>query len=102
MIDHFRKSASLTAFAVGLSLAAGAAFASGSDGAGSAQTGDAAAYNIGKGVYATRLACADCPLAGKSLDESIARDLLAGKPEVTLSADESAALKVYLSRRFKR
>lgn len=89
------------AAAAALALAAGLALASGSDGGASAETGDAAAYNTGKSVYATKLACANCPLAGKSLDASLARELLADKRGAALSAEESAALDVYLKRRFK-
>jgi hypothetical protein len=75
--------------------------ASGSDGAGSAETGDAAAYNTGKGVFHSKLACSGCPMAGKSLDATTARELLSNKRGVSLSAEESAALDVYLKRRFK-
>ena len=96
--DFFRLG--LAAFAASMALAAGSALASGSEAAGSAETGDAAAYNTGKGVYATKLACAGCPMAGKSLDAAAARDLLANK-RVTLTAQESSALEVYLKRRFK-
>jgi hypothetical protein len=89
------------ALAATLALAAGMASASGSDGGGSAETGDAAAYNTGKSVFATKIACASCPMAGKSLDAASARALLANKGNATLSAQESAALDVYLKRRFK-
>ena len=81
--------------------AASLAQASGSDGGGAAETGDAAAYNTGKGIYAAKLACGACPMAGKSLDAGMARELLANKKGVTLSAEESRALEVYLKRRFK-
>ena len=81
-------------------LASSAAMASGSDGGSSAETGDTAAYNMGKSIYATKLACTGCPMAGKSLDAAMSKDLLAKAP-VTLSADESKALEVYLKRRFK-
>ena len=87
--------------AAALALAASLALASGSDGGASAETGDAAAYNTGKSVYATRLACSGCPLAGKSLDAATARELLGNKRGVALSRDEAAALDVYLKRRFK-
>ena len=90
-----------TAAAVSFALAAGLALASGSDGGGSAETGDAAAYNAGKGVYATKLACPGCPMAGKSLDTAMARDLLTTKRGAALTSEESAALEVYLKRRFK-
>ncbi len=89
------------AAAVSFALAAGLALASGSDGGGSAETGDAAAYNAGKGVYATKLACTGCPMAGKSLDAAMARDLLTTKRGAALTSEESAALEVYLKRRFK-
>lgn len=96
-----RKSFKRTASAALLALSTGLALASGSDGGGSAQTGDAASYNTGKGVYAAKLACSGCPMAGKSLDADAARALIANKGNVTLSAQESAALDVYLKRRFK-
>lgn len=87
--------------AAALTWAAGSSFASGSDAGGGAETGDAQAYNIGKGVYAQKLACKSCPLAGKSLDSAMARDLAAGKGTAGLNAEEQQALAVYLSRRFK-
>ncbi len=87
--------------AAALALASSLALASGSDGGASAETGDAAAYNTGKSVYATRLACSGCPLAGKHLDAAMARELLTNKHGVALSSDEAAALDVYLKRRFK-
>ena len=87
--------------ALTLVFAAGPSQASGSDGGGAAETGDAAAYNTGKGVYANKLACSACPLAGKSLNADIARGLLKNQPDAKLSANESAALAVYLKRRFK-
>ena len=77
------------------------AFASGSDAGGGAETGDAQSYNIGKGVYAQKLACKSCPLAGKSLDAAMARGLLSGTETYSLSADEQQALAVYLKLRFK-
>jgi hypothetical protein len=89
------------ALAACMALAAHVALASGSDGGGSAETGDAAAYNTGKSVFATKLACSGCPMAGKSLDAAAARELLANKGKVTLTPQESAALDVYLKRRFK-
>lgn len=85
----------------GLAMAASLALASGNDAGGSAETGDAAAYNAGKSVYANKLACSSCPLAGKSLDAALARELLANKKGATLSGEESNALDVYLKRRFK-
>jgi hypothetical protein len=87
--------------ALALALAGGLAHASGSDAGGTAETGDAAAYNTGKGIYASKLACSGCPMAGKSLDAGMARELLVSTQGVTLTADESQALAVYLKRRFK-
>ena len=87
--------------AAALTWAAGSSFASGSDAGGGAETGDAQAYNIGKGVYAQKLACKSCPLAVKTLDRAMARELVAGKGTTGLSAEEQQALAVYLSRRFK-
>lgn len=74
--------------------------ASGSDGSAGSETGDTAAYNSGKAVFAGKLACQGCPMAGKSLDSALARQLLATTP-ASLSAQESQALSVYLKRRFK-
>ena len=96
-----RKPLTLIALAAALTWAAGSSFASGSDAGSGAETGDAQAYNIGKGVYAQKLACKSCPLAGKTLDSAMARDLVAGKGTTGLSAEEQRALVVYLSRRFK-
>ena len=96
-----RKPLAYLALAAALALAVSSSFASGSEAAGGAETGDAQAYNIGKGVYAQKLACKTCPLAGKSLDSAMARDLAAGKGAPGLSAAEQQALAVYLSRRFK-
>jgi hypothetical protein len=85
---------------VGLS---GNAQASGSDGSGSLQTDDTRLYNMGKGVYMSKLACKTCPLAGKSLNSDVANMLLSAKSQpVALSAVEQQALTVYLTRRFKR
>ena len=89
------------AAALTLVFGASLALASGSDGGGSAETGDAAAYNTGKSVYFSKLACANCPLAGKSLDAAMARQVIEKAPAVALSDDESKALAVYLKRRFK-
>ncbi len=90
-----------TAVAVSVALSVGPTFASGSDGGGQAEMGDTAAYNTGKSVFATKIACSACPMAGKSLDAESARALIANKGSVTLSPQESAALDVYLKRRFK-
>jgi hypothetical protein len=83
-----------------LVLAAHAVMASGSEGGGSAETGDTAAYNMGKSIFAMKLACDKCPLAGKTLDGAMAKQVLE-KPPVTLTANESQALAVYMKRRFK-
>ena len=77
------------------------ALASGSDASGGAETGDAQSYNVGKGVYAQKLACKSCPLAGKRLDAGMARGLLSGTETYSLSAEEQEALAVYLKLRFK-
>lgn len=89
-----------TLASLSLALAAQAAAASGSDGGGSAEMGDTAAYNMGKSIYAMKLACANCPLAGKTLDGAMAKQVME-KPPVTLTANESKALSVYLKRRYK-
>jgi hypothetical protein len=87
--------------AAAFALTTGIALASGSEGGGQAETGDTAAYNRGKSVYAEKFSCSACSMAGKSLDAGSARELLANKGGVSLSAEEAAALDVYLKRRFK-
>ena len=84
-----------------LCFCAATAFASGSDGGAGAETGDAQAYNAGKSVYASKLACSGCPLAGMALDADLAKAVLAGKGVSSLSTEESQSLAVYLKRRFK-
>jgi hypothetical protein len=79
---------------------ASVALASGSESFGSAQTGDTQAYNMGKGVYAEKLACSTCPLAGKKLDSAVAKEILNGKVTAALNEEEKAALSTYLKRRF--
>lgn len=96
-----QRTIACAAAALTLALGASLALASGSDAGGSAETGDAAAYNMGKSVYFSKLACANCPLAGKSLDAAMARQVIEKAPAVALSDDESKALAVYLKRRFK-
>lgn len=84
-----------------IALGSSLSYASGSEAGGGAETGDAHAYNMGKGVYAQKLACKTCPLAGKTLDGAMARELLSGSSVVPLDDMEKEALTVYLSRRFK-
>ena len=84
-----------------LLLSSGPSWASGSESSGGMQTDDAQAYNMGKGVYAQKLACKGCLMAGKSLDAAMAKDLLSNKNLPALSSDEKQALMVYLSRRFR-
>jgi hypothetical protein len=102
-VSFLQSATTVFALAAGLLMgtAAAPAWASGNDGGGSAETGDAAAYNSGKGVYHSKFACTACPMAGKTLDANSARELLSNKRGVSLSAEESAALDVYLKRRFK-
>jgi len=95
-----RKYMNAVALMAMLTLSA-SALASGSDAAGGAETGDAQAYNMGKGVYASRLACPSCPKAGATLNAELARELLSGQGLPALSDDEKHALTVYLKRRFK-
>lgn len=90
------------ALALTLPLIAGAAFASGSDSFGGGLSGEQQRYNEGKAVYAQKLACADCAMAGKALDKALAQSLLADADKsAKLSDDERAALAVYLKLRFK-
>jgi hypothetical protein len=100
-LTHALRLLSRTAASSALALTMSPALASGSEGSIGAQAGDTAAYNVGKGVYAAKFACSACPMAGKSLDAAAARELLGNKRGVSLSSDESAALDVYLKRRFK-
>lgn len=79
----------------------GTALASGSEGFSQAPTGDTQKYNAGKGVYADKLSCSGCPLAGKQLTSELAREVLGGKPQIALSPEEQSALTVYLKRRFR-
>lgn len=88
------------AAALALALASGA-FASGSEGFSPGLNNEAQLYNAGKGVYADKFSCDSCPLAGKSLNADVARDVLRGNPKVTLSKTEEDAVMVYLKRRFK-
>ena len=81
--------------------ASGAALASGSEGFAQGQNNDTRLYNVGKGVYADKFSCGNCPLAGKSLNSDLAKSVLGGTPKVTLSSDEQDAVSVYLKRRFK-
>jgi hypothetical protein len=99
--NFFVRATVAMSFAMTFAMSAGLALASGSDSGGAAETGDTAAYNTGKSVFATKIACSSCPMAGKSLDADAARALLANKGSVTLTPQESAALDVYLKRRFK-
>ena len=94
-----RKSAAIAgALAVAFS---GAIYASGSEGFTQGPNNEARLYNVGKGVYADKFACTGCPLAGKSLDANLAKQVLQGNPKVTLSTAEQDAVMVYLKRRFK-
>lgn len=68
---------------------------------GSFDTDVQSSYNRGKSLYERRLACPECPLAGVSLDEVLARDLLTNKRGVTLTHEEAYALDLYLKRRFR-
>ncbi len=93
---------SVTSIAIALAVSIGSinARASGSEGIGGSQTSEAALYNAGKGVYADKFSCSSCPLASKSLNASVAKEVLSGTPKVQLSAPEQEALSVYLKRRF--
>jgi hypothetical protein len=94
---RFAQLSVLATLAMGVSIA----LASNNDASAGAETGDAAAYNQGKGVYASKLACTGCTAAGKRLDAALARELLGNKGNLGLSVDDSQALTVYLQRRFK-
>lgn len=92
------------AAALTMALSVSAARASGSDAGGGAETGDAAAYNMGKSVYANKFSCAGCSMAGKSLDVPMAKKLLDDKMDkmnAGVTPEERHALEVYLMRRFK-
>ncbi len=83
------------------SLASSLALASGSDAVGHAQTGDKANYNLGKRVFAVKIACDSCSMPGFDLNKSSAQDLLDKLSEANLLEQEQEALSVYLKRRFK-
>lgn len=87
--------------ALALALVNAPAFASGSEGFSQAPSNDTRLYNVGKGVYADKFSCSSCPLAGKSLNAELAREVVSGKPAVALSETEQAAVMTYLKRRFK-
>jgi hypothetical protein len=84
-----------------LAMASGVAFASGSEGFSTGPNNAARLYNTGKLVYADKFSCSGCPMAAKTLNAEVAREVLAGKTKVTLSGDEQAAVEAYLKRRFK-
>ena len=87
--------------ALTLPLLASTAFASGSDSFGG-ESSDQSQYNTGKAVYAQKLACPDCPLAGKTLDKMLAEKLISDPSLTTkLTAEERMPLMSYLKRRFK-
>ena len=75
--------------------------ASGSDAGASAKTGEAAAYQLGKQVFAKKFACKGCPLHKQRLNKGLAQEILMGKPDVQISSGEAQALQVFLQRRFK-
>jgi hypothetical protein len=97
------KSALMFGAAVGVftTLVSTSANASGSESMSSGPSNDTRLYNAGKGVYADKFSCNGCPLAGKSLNAELAKEVLAGKPKVELSSDEADALAAYLKRRFR-
>lgn len=82
-------------------VASGHVFASGSDAGASAKTGEAAAYQLGKQVFAKKYACKSCPLHKQRLNKGMASQILEGEPKVDLSQNEAKALQVFLQRRFK-
>ena len=84
-----------------VALQAPSVFASGSSAVGQAKTGGAAAYNQGKRVFATKVACGDCPNPNMELNKTSAQSLLSTLPELKLSEPDQEALAVYLKRRFK-
>ena len=88
--------------AIALPLFCAAAFASGVDSFGGGQTGQQQMYNAGKAVYAQKLACAGCMMAGKTLDKALAQTLMSDADKTaSLSDDERSALAAYLKLRFK-
>ena len=88
--------------AFALPLICGAAFASGVDSFGGGQTGQQQMYNAGKAVYAQKLASADCMMAVKTLDKSLAQSLLSDAEKTAkLTDEERSALAAYLKLRFK-
>ncbi|HAG94383.1 MAG: hypothetical protein CMK83_13525 [Pseudomonadales bacterium] len=84
-----------------MSMASSLALASGSDAVGHAQTGDKANYNLGKRVFAVKIACESCSMPGFDLNKSSAQELLQKLPQADLTSREQEAVSVYLKRRFK-
>jgi hypothetical protein len=79
-----------------------AALASGTEGVSGAETSDAQMYNIGKSVYSQKLGCANCPMAGKTLNATLAKEILSGSQATQgLTVSDKSALTSYLKRRFK-
>ena len=88
--------------ALALPLVASAAFASGSDSFGGGLSGEQQLYNAGKAVFAQKLACSGCAMAGKTLDKPLAQSILSeADTTAKLSDDDRAALATYLKLRFK-
>lgn len=88
--------------ALSMAVVAGSAFASGVDSFGGGLAGEQQMYTLGKATYTKKLGCSSCSLAGKSLDKSLAEQLLSDASKTSqLSDEERAALAVFLKLRFK-
>lgn len=64
-------------------------------------TPDYRLYEYGKEVYAVKLGCSSCPLGGKPLDESLARQFLADQSLwAGLNSKEEDAVTTFLRQMF--
>lgn len=58
-------------------------------------------YDYGRELYAVKLGCESCPLGERPLDEGLAKRFLVDESlRFSLSADEEAAVTVFLKQRF--
>lgn len=97
----FKSVLAVSMFAFSAILVSGQVSASGSDSFSSARTGEAAAYQLGKKVFAKNYSCKTCPLYKQRLNKDLAEQILTGEPKVDLSKNDAAALQAFLQRRFK-
>lgn len=101
MAVSFSRFISTLASALVISACASVAHASGSDSFPSSSSGTSQ-YNLGKQVFAEKLACKGCVFDGKSINGEIAKQIVNDKKATEkLSADDRDAVITYAKRRFK-